>query len=116
MYQRLPNCRDDHEIADSAWAGGYEDGEPKHWEQQKREALQAYGEWIPVRGFDHANVTMDYCARSLQFGNLVTLVRRRKKKRGCIKDARCFVWVDAMHATTKLCLRNQSHPKGGQNL
>ena len=93
MYQRLPNCRDDHEIADSAWAGGYEDGEPKHWEQQKREALQAYGEWIPVRGFDHANVTMDYCARSLQFGNLVTLVRRRKKKRGCIKDEALYFYV-----------------------
>ena len=37
--------------------------------------LQAYSEWVPVRGLRHDRLDLAGCHRTLRFGDLVTLVR-----------------------------------------
>uniref|UniRef100_A0A1D2A9Z6 Phospholipase D n=2 Tax=Auxenochlorella protothecoides TaxID=3075 RepID=A0A1D2A9Z6_AUXPR len=78
LHRKVPMIAvwDDHEIADSTWQHGSEDfkGSKEEWGVQKLQALKAYGEWIPVRGFDHDNITLDFAHRSFHFGNLASLV------------------------------------------
>ncbi|MFV8394972.1 alkaline phosphatase D family protein [Corynebacterium hindlerae] len=64
---------DDHEIANNAW----ENGAPGHtgwhgdWEQRRASAMQAYLEWLPVRG--QAPSQGGHIYRRLQFGTLAEL-------------------------------------------
>lgn len=64
---------DDHEIANNAW----EHGAPAHtgwhgdWEQRRASAMQAYLEWLPVRGL--APTQGGHIYRSLRFGTLAEL-------------------------------------------
>ncbi|MEJ5997808.1 alkaline phosphatase D family protein [Corynebacterium sp. H130] len=64
---------DDHEIANNAW----EHGAPGHtgwhgdWQQRRSSAMQAYMEWLPVRGMAPSQGGHIY--RSLRFGTLAEL-------------------------------------------
>lgn len=64
---------DDHEIANNSW----EHGAPAHtgwhgdWQQRRASAMQAYLEWLPVRGMAPSQGGHIY--RSLRFGTLAEL-------------------------------------------
>lgn len=64
---------DDHEIADNAWAGGAEKHTAEHgdWQTRRDAAMQAYLEWLPVRGTAPSRGGRIY--RSLQFGRLAEI-------------------------------------------
>ncbi|MEQ6884979.1 alkaline phosphatase D family protein [Salicola sp. Rm-C-2C1-2] len=76
LHRTLPMIAvwDDHEVANDAWRKGAENHEESDGEGdyavRKREALQAYFEWMPVRPVQ-ANDQAIY--RSFDFGNLVSL-------------------------------------------
>lgn len=62
---------DDHEIANNAWRGGADGHDPERdgeWELRKSAAMQAYAEWMPIRG----NATRIY--RSIRYGKMAELV------------------------------------------
>jgi hypothetical protein len=50
------------------------EGSKEEWERRKYEAVQAFAEWVPVRGLDHAKVDLAGCQRTFKFGNLMSLV------------------------------------------
>ena len=50
------------------------DGSRKEWEERKRVAIQAYAEWIPVRGLSSEEPDLAGCHRTFHFGDLATLV------------------------------------------
>lgn len=64
---------DDHEIANDAWAGGATNHSPFHddWESRRDFAMQAYLEWLPVRG--SAPSRGGHIYRTLKFGQLAEL-------------------------------------------
>lgn len=64
---------DDHEIANDAWAGGAENHGPfdGDWNARRDAAMQAYLEWLPVRGTSPSRGGHIY--RSLRFGTLAEL-------------------------------------------
>lgn len=64
---------DDHEIADNAWAGGAQGHDPFHgdWNTRRDAAMQAYLEWLPVRG--GAPSRGGHIYRSLRFGRLAEI-------------------------------------------
>lgn len=43
--------------------------------------LQAFIEWVPVRGASHEKIDLAACHRTFQFGDLATLVRGRAPSR-----------------------------------
>lgn len=61
---------DDHEIANDSWSGGAEGHDPFHgdWGTRRDAAMQAYLEWLPVRGASPSRGGRIY--RSLRYGNL----------------------------------------------
>ncbi|QHT65756.1 alkaline phosphatase D family protein [Rhodocytophaga rosea] len=62
---------DDHETADNAYANGASGHNPDvdgNWPERKSAAIQAYFEWMPIRG----NTSPIY--RNLKFGNLMELI------------------------------------------
>ena len=72
LHERHPmiNIWDDHEFANNAWqdgAGGHgeEDGA---WEDRKNNALQAYYEWMPIRGEEEKPIY-----RSFDFSDILSL-------------------------------------------
>ncbi|MFQ6004230.1 MAG: alkaline phosphatase D family protein [Woeseia sp.] len=65
---------DDHEIANDAWRGGAkghgeDDGE---WAGRRDAAIQAYFEWMPIRGRPRGGETRIY--REFRFGRLASLI------------------------------------------
>ncbi|WP_394281951.1 alkaline phosphatase D family protein [Corynebacterium sp.] len=64
---------DDHEIADNAWSGGASNhGEGQgDWAARRAAAMQAYLEWLPVRG--GAPSEGGHIYRTLSFGQLADL-------------------------------------------
>ncbi|KAL4430904.1 hypothetical protein ABPG75_006160 [Micractinium tetrahymenae] len=78
LHRRVPFIAvyDDHEIADSAHTQGAVDfdGDHKQWARQKHAAVQAFIEWIPVRGASHDKIDLAACHRTIQFGDLATLM------------------------------------------
>lgn len=63
---------DDHEIANDTWKNGAENHDPKtegSFEDRKRNAIQAYSEYIPVKTND-----INKIYRSIQFGDLLNLI------------------------------------------
>ena len=74
LHARLPLIAvwDDHEIANDAWTDGAENHDPAAegaWAARKAAALQAYHEWMPIRGgADRARIW-----RRFDFGRLVSL-------------------------------------------
>jgi alkaline phosphatase D len=70
----LMNTIDDHELADNAWSGGsqehFEDRDGP-WAERKRQALQAWHEWVPSRVDPNAGDTI---YRSIDLGRLARLV------------------------------------------
>ncbi len=65
---------DDHEFADDAWRDGAADhdaGAQGPFSSRKKAAIQAYGEWMPIRLPNPANAEEIY--RSFDFGKLVSL-------------------------------------------
>jgi len=64
---------DDHEIANDSWAGGAEGHSDFHgdWETRRDAAMQAYLEWLPVRGTSPSRGGRIY--RTLRFGRLAEL-------------------------------------------
>lgn len=78
LHRRVPMIvvNDDHEIADDAHIHGSEDfeGSRREWEKQKFAAIQAFIEWVPVRGMSHKELKLSACHRTLQFGDLLTLM------------------------------------------
>ncbi len=74
LHERYPmiNIWDDHETANDSWRGGAQGHQPAaegDWETRKAHALQAYFEWIPIRGEAQAPIY-----RSFTFGELVHLM------------------------------------------
>lgn len=72
LHERHPmiNIWDDHEFANDSWrdgAQGHDEGEGD-WEVRKRNALQAYFEWIPIRGKKSEPIY-----RQFNFGELVNV-------------------------------------------
>lgn len=66
---------DDHETADNAWSGGANNHDPAiegSWDERRRNALQAYYEWMPIRepGMGRAREAI---FRAFTFGDLLTL-------------------------------------------
>lgn len=61
---------DDHEIANDSWAGGAEGHDPFHgdWGTRRDAAMQAYLEWLPVRGTAPSRGGRIY--RTLRYGRL----------------------------------------------
>ena len=62
---------DDHELANNAWIGGAQNHDPStqgSWEARRAAAVQAYFEWMPIRG-PGPNIE-----RSFRFGELVDLI------------------------------------------
>ena len=68
---------DDHEVCDNDWVAGGENHNPEKGEGdfavRKRNALQAYYEWIPIREPAPGN-PLEACNRAFQFGDLATLI------------------------------------------
>lgn len=66
--------RDDHEIQDDSYTQGAEDfdGPPSQFQHLKRGALQAYLEWVPIRGASPTNPAG--AQRSFHLGDLATLI------------------------------------------
>lgn len=64
---------DDHEIANDAWAGGAANHGPLdgEWGSRRDAAMQAYLEWLPVRGTAPSRGGRIY--RTLRFGRLAEL-------------------------------------------
>ena len=64
---------DDHEIANDSWAGGAEGHSEFHgdWATRRDAAMQAYLEWLPVRGTSPSRGGRIY--RTLRFGRLAEL-------------------------------------------
>ncbi|WP_245974832.1 alkaline phosphatase D family protein [Corynebacterium alimapuense] len=64
---------DDHEIANDAWSGGASDHTDKQgdWYSRRDAAMQAYLEWLPVRGGSPSRGGRIY--RTLRFGRLAEL-------------------------------------------
>ena len=64
---------DDHEVSNDFWRGGaenHQDGEGR-FDVRVRAALQAYYEWMPIRGDADGLQTRSY--RQFEFGDLATL-------------------------------------------
>lgn len=66
---------DDHELADSCYVTGAEEweGTVGEWKRRIPVALQAYAEWVPVRGMDPLDPQPRCGGRSFFFGNLASL-------------------------------------------
>ncbi|WJY64567.1 Phospholipase D precursor [Corynebacterium atrinae] len=64
---------DDHEIANNAWAGGASEHTGAHgdWAARRDHAMQAYLEWLPVRGTSPSRGGHIY--RTLRYGTLAEL-------------------------------------------
>lgn len=65
---------DDHEIANDTWregAAGHQPDTEGDFAQRRAAAVQAYGEWLPMRQPDAHQPTLIY--RSFDFGSLVSL-------------------------------------------
>lgn len=62
---------DDHEFANDSYLDGAENHQPNEgsWEQRKKEARQAYYEWLPVRG----EPDKDHLYRTISYGKLMDL-------------------------------------------
>jgi phosphodiesterase/alkaline phosphatase D-like protein len=66
---------DDHETADNSFAAGANNHDPMtegSWEERKRNALQAYYEWMPIRE-PVAAMPREAIFRAFTFGDLLTL-------------------------------------------
>lgn len=65
---------DDHEIANDAWRGGARGhGENEgEWAGRRDAAIQAYFEWMPIRGKQNGEKTRIY--REFRFGRLASLI------------------------------------------
>ncbi len=78
LHHRYPmiNIWDDHEIANDSWKGGVKgsigdkqgNGNSDKWKQRVKNAIKAYGEWIPINKNPKESIY-----RSFQFGNLLNL-------------------------------------------
>ncbi len=63
---------DDHETADNSYADGAENHDPAtegEWAARKAAAIQAYTEWMPIRGGEDGKIF-----RSFSYGNLADLI------------------------------------------
>ena len=65
---------DDHEFANDAWRGGAENHNDNEgaWSRRRDAAIQAYFEWMPVRGEVKGESTQIF--RDFRFGDLATLI------------------------------------------
>jgi len=65
---------DDHEIANDAWRGGAENhrGDEGDWAARRNAAIQAYFEWMPIRGSAAGGATRIY--RDFRWGDLASLI------------------------------------------
>lgn len=66
---------DDHEIAGNAWLGGasnHKDSAQGPWQRRRREAMQAYFEWLPIRRPDPDQPSRVW--RSLPLGAVAELI------------------------------------------
>jgi len=76
MLGRLPLIAvwDDHEFANDAWKGGAENHQEDEgrWSERRDAALQAWFEWMPVRGEPAGAKTRIY--RAFNWGELLTLI------------------------------------------
>ncbi len=85
MHARHPLIAtwDDHETTNNPWVGGaqnHQDGEGD-WATRRDSSLQAYYEWMPIREPDAGMSRAEYW-RSLQFGDLATLVTLETRHTG----------------------------------
>ena len=64
---------DDHEIANDSWRSGAEnhDGDEGRWGRRRNAALQAYFEWMPIRGESRGRRTRIF--REFHYGDLLSL-------------------------------------------
>lgn len=78
LHRKLPMIAvwDDHEVRDDAYAKGAEDfdGNPQEFAGIKKVALQAYLEWVPIRGGNPAEPDPMVAHRSFSFGDLWSLI------------------------------------------
>ena len=67
---------DDHEFANNTWRGGAQNHNPDRgegeWTARRAASLQAYLEWMPIRG--DASTLQGRIYRTFRFGNLATLI------------------------------------------
>lgn len=66
---------DDHESANNPWMNGAENHDPSEgdWATRRRESLQAYYEWLPIREPVNGAEREEYW-RHYKFGNLASLI------------------------------------------
>jgi alkaline phosphatase D len=76
MLQSLPLIAvwDDHELANDAWRDGAEGHSPEEgsWAARRDAAIQAYFEWMPIRGVPRGKKTRIF--RAFRYGNLASLI------------------------------------------
>ena len=65
---------DDHEIVNDCWRGGSTDhgSNDGRWSTRRNAAIQAYFEWMPIRGTDDGKRTRIF--RKFRYGNLLSLI------------------------------------------
>jgi alkaline phosphatase D len=84
---------DDHEFSAGAWTGGAGNHTPEGegtWAVRKRNALQAYYEWMPIRDPEPGK-PLDAINRVFQFGDLLTL---------CMLETRLMARTQPFDAST----------------
>ncbi|PRW58605.1 alkaline phosphatase isoform A [Chlorella sorokiniana] len=79
LHRRVPwvCVWDDHEVADSASVSTSDNSDGasrQEWEARKRSGVQAFSEWVPVRGLQPGAPDLAGCHRTLHFGDLITLM------------------------------------------
>ena len=76
MHAALPLIAvwDDHELANDSWNRGAEGHSPDEgeWEARRDAAIQAYFEWMPIRGEPQGSDTRIF--REFRFGKLASLI------------------------------------------
>jgi alkaline phosphatase D len=65
---------DDHELANDSWRDGAENHSPEEgsWAARRDAAIQAYFEWMPIRGTPKGKKTRIF--REFRYGNLASLI------------------------------------------
>lgn len=80
---------DDHELANDSWHGGAEGHSPDEgdWAARRDAAIQAYFEWMPIRGEARGKKTRIF--REFRYGNLASLIMLDTRIHG--RDPQAYV-------------------------
>lgn len=96
---------DDHEISNDSWRGG-SDNHNEHegrWSRRRKEAIQAYFEWMPIRGEARGKKTRIF--REFRYGELLSLIMLDTRMVG--RDEQPKLSTDMSHDTIDRVLNDR---------